>query len=76
MAGSRTGTPSIYKHARRICSLVGKWGAGDLAAKTTPEFADAVFALVAACAIFEALDNFPLQVDRLSPFGKEDVIPA
>jgi len=76
MAGSRTGTPTIVKLARGICRMVGVWGAGDLEARTTPEFAAAVSALVAACHALEALDNFPLEVDRQAPFGPEDLQPA
>lgn len=72
MAGSRTGTASIVALTRKICKLIGTYGAGDLAARTTTEFAAAVFALQAACAAFEALDNFPMQVDTSAPFGPED----
>jgi len=63
MAGSKTGTPSIIRLARKICALVGTYGAGNLATVTTPEFAAAVFALVVACQAFEAIDDFPGQID-------------
>lgn len=72
MAGSKTGTPTIIKLARRICKLRAIWGASDLAARTTPEFAAAVAALATACAAFEALDDQPAQIDRSAPFGPED----
>lgn len=72
MAGSRTGVPTIYKLARGICRMVAVYGAADLAARTTAEFAAAVAALVAACRAFEALDDHPLQIDRTAPFGPED----
>lgn len=75
MAGSRTGTSSIYYLAKKICSLVGKYGASDLASRTSDEFAAAVAALVIACHAFEALDNYPFQVDRISPAGPEDSLP-
>jgi hypothetical protein len=77
MAGSKTGTPTIIKLARAICRLRAVWGAGDLATKTTPEFAAAVAALAVACAAFEALDDFPGQIDATSPIrAGEDVVIA
>lgn len=75
MAGTRTGTPTIIKLVRRICKLKAVWGASDLAAATTPEFAAAVGVLQVACAAFEALDDFPAQIDRTAPFGPEDEEP-
>lgn len=70
MSGSRTGTPTIIKLSRRICKLVAVWGASNLEARTTPEFAAAVAALVIACNAFEALDDFPGQIDNTGPtFG-------
>ncbi len=75
MAGSRTGTPTILHLARKICSIVGRFGAGDLGTKVTPEFAAAVAALVLACQAFEALDDFPGQIDATSPIRSgEDVV--
>lgn len=75
MAGGRTGTSTIYYLAKKICKMVGVYGANDLAARTSGEFAAAVIALVAACHAFEALDNFPFQVDRVAPAGVEDSLP-
>jgi hypothetical protein len=72
MAGSRTGTPSIIHLSRKICRLKANFGASDLSAATSPEFAAAVLALTVACAAFEALDNFPAQIDRVHPNGPED----
>lgn len=72
MAGSKTGVPTIIKSVRKICKMVGTYGAGNLAAATTPEYAEAVFVLVVACQAFEALDNFPAQIDTTAPFGPED----
>jgi hypothetical protein len=72
MAGSRTGTPTIIKLSRRICRLVGTWGASNLEAKTSPEFAAAVAALVIACHAFEALDDFPAQIDNTGPLSSKD----
>ena len=78
MAGSRTGTPTIIKLARRICKLKGIWGAQNLAARTTPEFAAAVDALQTACLAFEALDDFPGQIDNTGPSfqGDPDLGPS
>ena len=77
MAGTRTGTPSIIKHARAICRLVARYGAGDLATVTTTGYSEAVLALVAACALFEALDDFPGQIDATTPIRPgEDVSGA
>lgn len=74
MAGSRTGTPSIIRLARKICRLQATWGATDLSSKTSPEFAAAVAALALACAAFEAADNFPAEIDNVAPHGPEDVL--
>jgi hypothetical protein len=72
MAGSRTGTPSIIRYSRKICKLKAQWGAANLSSATSPEFAAAVTALTIACAAFEALDNYPAQIDRIAPDGPED----
>jgi len=72
MAGSKTGTPTIIKLARRICKIRAIWGASDLETKTTEAFAAAVAALAVACAAFEALDDYPAQIDRTAPFGPGD----
>ena len=48
----------------RPCAI---YGAGDLQTRATPEFKTAVLALVAACSAFEALDDFPGQVDATPP---------
>lgn len=75
MAGGRTGTSTIYYLAKKICKMVNVYGASDLAARTSSEFRTAVLALVSACMAFEALDNFPFQVDRIAPDGPEDSAP-
>lgn len=72
MAGSRTGTPSIIQLVRKICRLKNNLGAFDLAARTTPEYAEAVGVLVVACLAFEALDNYPGQIDNVAPFFAGD----
>ena len=65
MAGSKTGSPLIIKLVRKICKTVAVYGASDLASKTSDAYKAAVLALVAACAVFEAADNEPAQIDRL-----------
>lgn len=70
MAG--TGVPTIIKLSRKICRMVGQYGASGLAAATTPEFAGAVLGLVTACNAFTALDDTPAQIDRNPPYGPED----
>ena len=75
MAGSRTGTSTIYHAAKKICKMVNLYGASDLVGRTSSEFGAAVTALVAACMAFEALDNLPFQTDRIDPEGPEDHLP-
>lgn len=72
---ARTGSSTIISAARTICKMVGVYGAGDLATRTTPAFKLAVDALVAACLAFEALDDHPGEVDATEPFTAEDVPP-
>lgn len=67
MAGSKTGTPTVIALSRHICRVVNRYGVSDLATKGTPEFAAAITALVAACAAFEALDDYPGQIDSSTP---------
>jgi len=73
---ARTGVPTIIASARVICRMVGVYGASGMAAATTPEFAAAVLALVAACNAFTALDDNPAEIDRTTPYGPEDLPPA
>lgn len=72
MAGSKTGTPSIIKLARKICRLVARYGAADLEARTSVAFRAAIVALIAACAAFELADDWPAEVDNTPPAGPED----
>ena len=64
---ARDGTSTIIALTRKICKLKAVWGAASLASKTTPEFATAVNALVAACTAFEALDDYPGEIDNTAP---------
>lgn len=73
---ARTGVPTVIALSRKICKMVGVYGVPGLSASTTPEFAAAVLALVAACNAFTALDDYPAEVDRTTPYGPEDLPPA
>ena len=75
MAKSRTGTSTIIKLVRKICKLYGTWGAYDLEARTSTGYKAAVVALVAACALFEAADDYPGEIDYTAPLGPEDTTP-
>lgn len=74
---AKTGTPSIIKYSRKICKMVGTYGASDLGTKTTPAMQTAVLALVTACLAFEALDDNPGEIDNTAPFfgGDPDGAP-
>jgi hypothetical protein len=69
---ARTGSSSIIALTRKVCKLVAVYGASDLQSRTTPAFAAAVNALVAACTAFELLDDVPAEIDRNPPYGPED----
>ena len=73
---ARTGVPTVIALTRRICYYVGRYGVSGLATATTPEFATALFALVAACTAWAALDDHPAEIDRTAPFGVEDEAPG
>jgi hypothetical protein len=73
MARVVDGVSTIYRAARTICRVVGRFGIAGLVARTTPEFTAAVQGLVIACQAFEALDDQPLEIDRNPPLGSEDV---
>ncbi len=72
MAGSRTGTPSIWRDARNIQRLYGTYGASDMDAKLGTAFGDCVRAIVACVIAVMATDDYVLQVDRTLPLGPED----
>lgn len=73
MAGSRNGGPSILDLSRRICRMEGKYGIGGFLQLTNDAtFAAAVQALAVACRAFEALDDYPGEIDRTLPQGYGD----
>lgn len=69
---ARTGTPTIIRLVRKICSVAAIYGASDLQARTTPEYAAAITALRSACAAFEALDDQPGERDNTGPLFSGD----
>jgi hypothetical protein len=64
MARNVNGVNTILAASRLIARMVKRFGVEALASATTPEMATAVGALLLAVAAFEALDDFPGQVDR------------
>lgn len=72
MARTVNGVSTILYASRIICRMVGRFGVAALAAATTPEMATAVTGLRDACMAFDALDNYPGQIDKVAPDGPED----
>jgi hypothetical protein len=72
MAGSRTGTASVWREAVKIRRLVATYGASDMTARLGADFTACVNALVACVAAVYATDNAPLEIDRVAPAGPED----
>lgn len=76
MAGSKTGSKTIYRHAKKIAQLYQKYGAADIDTITAEgsAFGDCVRAIVACVIAVQASDDFPLEIDfTASPGGPEDV---
>lgn len=72
MARTVNGVSSLIQATRWICRIVGRFGVHAMSTATTPEFAAALTALVAACHAWEALDpDYPGQIDH-SGGGSED----
>lgn len=78
MSRNIDGVSSILEGTRLICRMVGRFGTGALAARTTPELATAVAALVVACQVYEALDDQPGEIDNVAPIraGEDGPPPA
>ena len=73
MARTVNGVSTILKASRIICRMVGRFGTAGMAQQTTPAFAAAVTALASACMAFEALDDYPGEIDRTPPYGHGDI---
>lgn len=69
---ARTGTPTVIALSRKICKVVGRYGAADLGDRVPEGFRVAVLALVAACLAFEALDDQPGEIDSTGPVNPLD----
>lgn len=73
----RNGSSTILKASRTICRMVGLYGITGFASRyQDAAFTAAVQALVTACNAFEALDDYPGQIDQTPPTGVEDEPPA
>lgn len=73
MAGSKTGTASIWQASRKIARLKGKYGASDMTARLSSEFTDCVDALIACTIALLATDDHVLQIEHTAPYGPEDL---
>lgn len=76
MAGTKTGSPTVWRLVRKICQVVRRYGARDLATLTDPDIATAVGVLVIACEAFLISDDFPAEIDATPPTEDIDIEPA
>lgn len=73
MAGSRTGTPTIWVLAKQITRLKNKYGGSDMTAALGADFTACINALVACTLVVLSTDDFVLKIDRTTPLGPEDI---
>ena len=73
MAGSRTGTPTIWKLTTKIVRLKQKFGASDMTEALGSEFTACIDALIACAIAVMATDDYVLQIDNTAPAGPEDL---
>jgi hypothetical protein len=66
-----TGNQTVLVACRLIVRMVDRFGAGGLTSFFGPELSSAVAALVLAVKAFEALDDYPGEIDR-TPGGQGD----
>lgn len=78
MSGSKTGSKSIWRHAKSITRLYRKYGASDIDTITTEgtTWGDCIRGLVACVELVMLHDDQPLEIDRHAPAGPEDLPPA
>lgn len=74
MAGSRTGTPTIWQLALQITRLKGRLGGGDMTAKLGAEFTACIDALIACTLVVLTTDDYVLMIDNTAPAGPEDTL--
>ena len=73
MAGSRTGTSSIWELSRKIARLKQTYGAADMATRLGPDYAACIDAVVTCVIAVLATDEAVLKIDRVAPYGPEDL---
>lgn len=73
MAGTKTGTWSIVQNAKDIARLKQKYGATDLEARTSADFATCILNLVLCVVQLELTDDYLLMKDASAPLGPEDI---
>lgn len=76
MAGSKTGTATIWRHAVKIAQLKQKYGGADMTARLGADFTACINAVVACVIAVYSTDDLPLQIDRHAPSGPEDLPPS
>lgn len=70
----RDGHSVILLLARQLCRKVGRYGTAGVVAYTgSAALGAAVEAVRVACMAWEALDNYPGEIDEVAPDGAEDV---
>lgn len=74
MAGSKTGVPTIYHLAVKICRIRAKLGANDMSTRISTAFDTAVHNMCDALDTFRAADNYPFEIDYVDPRGPEDPV--
>ena len=77
MAGSKTGSKTIFKHMKKIAQLYQKYGASDIDTITSQgtAFGDCVRGVVSCIILVYAGDDYPLEIDYTTPGGPEDLGP-
>jgi hypothetical protein len=73
MAGSRTGTATIWRASQKITRMVQKFGAADMTTRLGAEYDACIRALVTCVVAVLATDDHVLQIDATAPFGPEDI---
>lgn len=75
LAGSKTGTASIWQAARKIQRLKGKYGAADMTTRLSADFTACIDALIACTIVILSTDDQVLKIDYTLPTGPEDFPP-
>ena len=75
MAGSKTGTASIWIAARKIQRLKSKYGAADMTTRLSADFTACIDALILCTIAILSTDDQVLKIDFTLPTGPEDFPP-